>query len=770
MNKLKTTIISFFLICVISVLAGCNNNNLDTKNEVNSSTSITLKGSVTINANAIPSQLEMADNSRAAMFSGDSVLALDVPSFTVTATQSKTGYKLTGEIESSGSDYYYYIVIPSAGDWSIKIQVNTQNGMAFSGSGIANIEYSSSSLSGYAPSIVLMPVQTPGETGSINLKVKTSLQQDNSGSYTVKWLWDTNNKPAGVADAQATMSYAQGSESDAFAFSDVPAGSYKVTIQFFDNNSKLLYSCGQWITVFGNLTTDSWYGEGPQYEEDSNEKIWLSLTQTAVTEYAKYNSDVSLAQNPTVLYKKVQSDEYQIMLVDGEIDDNLTFTATSPSGITTANIDTPYFTNIFCYGNNGTTYIFVEATESSGDNAGALHHFIYEIKSDNTTNWYEFVDSADATQYKDYSSITALYFDKENSQLYAIILGDALANGSFVSKLFKLTLNSDNTITATAYPEMILPQEVTCFAVTNGNLYIPVFQNGWVKLQVYQLTANSVKQISSLLLENFLATKYEIDKKDVSHVIEITDMICQNNSLFILVNDNYNKYQNVYSRGGILKYDLFSNTTNAQIAGMTLKDALCGEDGFKWPMSTEHNDSLTPVSYTCFSSDTKKLYYKYSADGEPAEYSEYVATNSAFTSFYSPYDEDSLQFFGPRKFISYNEEEFLIADSGYVSYVTEVEAGKHESYSLGGERYDDSCTLTFAQVNRVVKVNAADLTIDSVTDVSDKTVAFTACPTYLMGKTKVIENYPALYTYNGTDYVEYNTGNGVFTYIPKKQD
>lgn len=170
-------------------------------------------------------------------------------------------------------------------------------------------------------------------------------------------------------------------------------------------------------------------------------------------------------------------------------------------------------------------------------------------------------------------------------------------------------------------------------------------------------------------------------------------------------------------------------------------------------------------SYTCFSSDTKKLYYKCSAE----DYSEYVATNSAFTSFYSPYDEDSLQFFGPRKFISYNEEEFLIADSGYVSYVTEVEAGKHEPYSLGSESYDDSCTLTFAQVNRVVKVNAADLTIDSVTDVSDKTVAFTACPTYLMGKTKVMETYPTLYTYNGTDYVEY-TGNGVFPYIPKKQD
>ena len=99
-----------------------------------------------------------------------------------------------------------------------------------------------------------------------------------------KYNRDNNEetKPAGVEDQFVTMPYAAESFSDPFTFTNIPTGTYKVKIQFVDNNGNTLLTCEQWIHVFANCTTNTWYGSGSQYTKDNTGKTWLSLTQDAL--------------------------------------------------------------------------------------------------------------------------------------------------------------------------------------------------------------------------------------------------------------------------------------------------------------------------------------------------------------------------------------------------------------------------------------------------------------------------------------------------------
>lgn len=741
--------ISVLLIIAALVLTGCSNsisapqNNSNNKEEQVHGCTIT--GGININANAAPSVVQSVNSPRMATAGTEGSFFINCPDSTVLAENLTTGYTIAGriyEVSNGGpAGYAYNITLPSSGEWLIK--VNAKAGEAsYYGEADVYIAYSQGSFgsslvmqSAEPPSIVLSPLFKSGENGTIELKVINKMPNTYSTDpYTVKMIW-TDGKPAAILNNvnSVSMPAAYNSESDAFNFTNVPAGAYKVEMQFC-LGSKVLYSCSQWIHVFGDMKTNSWYGTGPQYAEVSG-KTWLALTEEAVFAYER--SQPKTYSEKSVLYSFNGIDDYYIQIIS----QNNYYPSFSPLTVPddiilpgSLGIDTNCFTNNYCYGKNNTVYV---AGEIMDDEYYNMYHYIYEIQQDGTTKqYYMFEDPDDQSDNRLESEIVAINFNEINGHIFIITAGKEISHthgNYYFQKLFEVELNS-STNTAVIKKTYTIGQknkQINTFLINDGFLYLSEYRNNCVFLDMYLIDSDNetLTQLSSKKLLDLSESKYNTNQIE-KHTILINDMVNVNDSIYILMSDYYIGWDYSYCRGGVLKYDTF-NKTCEDISGFATSDIYL---------------SVGEVKYLCSSDDTYIIptYPDQTFNDDNKYYLGVYAYN------YSPANENS-EFYGPKKIISYNDSYLYITDSGIKVLL------------------DNENKTSFENINRIAKFDVKNMEIEEIVPGVDSSVKFE------IEKEEIFTTGTEGYTLDNTIVYDVNgetlTGDSkVYPYILKKQN
>ncbi|MCR4901130.1 MAG: hypothetical protein K5907_09990, partial [Treponema sp.] len=582
------------------------------------------------------------------------------------------------------------------------------------------------------PSIILSPLFKTGETGTINLKVKNKMPSTYSTDpYTVKMIW-TDGKPAAILYNVNSVSLPANynSESDVFTFTNVPAGAYKVEMQFCAG-SKILYSCEQWIHVFGNMTTNSWYGTGPQYAEVSG-KTWLALTEEAVHAYEQ--SQPKTYSEKSVLYRFNNIDDYDIQVIT----QNNYFPAfsaiTVPEVILPDSLDvfSNSLTNSYCYGENSTIYIAGEVIDATYDN---MYHYIYEIPQNGTGKYYLFEDSDDQSDNRLESEIVAINFDENNGHIFIMTAGKEIShtNGHYYfQKLFEVQLDSstNTAVIKKTYAVGQKNQQINTFMINDGFLYLSEYRNNCIFLDMYLMDYDNetLTQLSSKKLLDLSESKYNTNQIE-KHTILINDMVNVNDSLYILMSDYYIGWDYSYCRGGVIQYDTFKKTCE-DISGFATSDIYLSVGEVKYLCSSDNTYIIPTYPDQTFNDDNQ--YYL-----------------GVYAYNYSPENENS-EFYGPKKILSYNDSYLYITDSGVKLLV------------------DNENKTSFENINRIAKFNIENMEIEEIVSGVDSEVNFE------LEKDKVFtsgtEGYSLdteVYDYNGDTL---SIGTKVYPYILKHQD
>lgn len=758
--KHSVKIISVFIAALaISafVLTGCPHQSSNPVEEVEP---LVLNGKIEIESGAFPSDDSGAISNRAASYDA-STLDLSDYEFSVKAVHADTGYEMTGTVNIA--DHSYSILIPSTGTWKIQIAgTRTQNGQTctlFFGETPVYVYFKYLELYGknilYSdvnPYVSLQPFFKSGETGYINLAVRTTLPQTaTSKKYKVKWLWG-DEKPESAQNAEVQMDYAENSVSDYFTFNNAPlaAGAYKVTIQFWDDaETTLLYSTDQWIHVFGGFTTNCWYGNGPQYSKDGENKIWLTLTQEGAASFALVSGIPASSRN--VWYNYLGSSRYEVMLSSHDEGFD-SFNATQvPQNMTYLDGDIPRdfseediypeLTDVFCIGKDGTIYIVAEGS----DYMTFARHYICEYKVDGTVNWYEFYDETDDSTGKYLSYLSSLYYDHKTDKLYGMIEGEPMPNGKIFTKLYEFDLDiSTHTAEHYVYPQILGSIEINSFAVCDNYLYFPFASEGSIKLLCYEFSRSPEKMTYITTLKVMQTSNLIYQYSSYPHEFEVTDMICIDDNLYILVKDYYvDTRHSIYSRGGVIKYNLFNKALEG-IAGFAASDA------------NQANDEILRLPFFTGEGSNKNIVYKKISE-DPEEYEKYL-WDDAVAYLYAPDNSSGLsqtQFISPQKFIYYDSNELLVADSGYAFFVN-----THNEYYYA----------TFDDVNRVMKVDLKTFEVDDCIPIQEeKQFTKRASKDYLYGEEALPDNSfgETLYTFNGNTWEAVSSSARYYPYIPR---
>ena len=736
MKKIKTI---FLLTSIFAALifTGCNNSvsvpyNDNSENN-NNEQGYSLKGGISFNINALLS--ELSGNTSSARMASPYLeditnLEIDCNSSTVTGLNSRSGYKIKGSIaQDEDEDYFYTIYLPFAGEWEIQLVVKTST-MTFCGNCNVTIINDNGQLNyvGFAPEIGLVPVISKNQTGTINLGIGNDVISNDGSNYSVVWTWE--QKPEDVKENPSTYNF-QDEDYIEISFDNIPSGSYKVNIAF-KKDETTLYSCDQWIHVFGGMETDTWYGSGPQYINNN-----FVLTQQAVSLYKKLQ--LGTYSEKTVLYKKNTAEECDIQIID-QNNYSTDFSAISVPDVILPEPLVAYgnsLTNTYCYGKDNTIYV---AGEVMDDEYYNMYHYIYEIQQDGTTTqYYLFEDPDDKSDYKYESTITAIDYDENNGHIFIINEGkEILQNNDYVyfHKLFEVELDSDSN---TAVLQKIYKigqknQQINTFLINDGLLYLSEYRNNCIFLDMYLIDSenNTLTQFYSKKLLDLSESKYKTNNIE-NHIVLINDLVYINNSLYILMSDYYTNLYYSYCRGGVIKYDTFAQTCE-DIAGFA---------------TTDNFNSIPKVNFLCSENNTSenKIY----TNGTIPHNDDDLYYLEISTQNYGPVN-DNLEFYGPKKIISYNDSYLYITDSGIKILL------------------DNENITSFENINRIAKFNIEDMEIEEIVSGVDSEVKFE------LEKDKVFTSGTEGYTLGET--VVYDEGGNLLTgsntkiypYILKHQD
>lgn len=679
-------IISVFLICAAFILAGCKNS-VSESPKVQDVKGCTISGSINLNMDAYPSESGTLNNARMATAGTGNSFFINCPDSTLTAVHSATGYTIQGSIfELSSSNYTYKVVLPSSGTWLLKL--NAKVGEAnYYGEACVYVDYfigadgAQLSLSDSTPTIVISPVFKQGETGTIELKVMSEYQNSewDGKKFTVKMIWSSNENEPGVGPSsiledptkremtKTVESYYPGCKTNDFTYDNVPAGAYKVTFQFLDYNDVTVYECEQWIHVFGGMTTNTWRGNseitslGIHYREQSS-VTYLTLTNDAVDFYRQAHATVTYPKK-TVLYSKNTDDNgYSVQLVNNNDFENPLDSITIEQTYAAQ-----YLSDVFCYGEGNAIYIAGTARTSSGQ----FNEIVYKVESSVATPYFKTIENVAIEGGE--ATVTSLYYDNVSQTVYGLTKGVS-GSGYYFPCFFEYNQYSTQGVADYIDGNIMLHQSPKAFVVKDDLLYIPDYYNGKLELKCYY-----IDEYSAVLNELFTKSK-TITTLGINHSIEITDMICIGDDIYILVDDYFNAPFYLYSRGGVIKYNL-STQTYEEIGGFALDDVF---------------PSAGVVGVNCSGTDgVVTPVYK-----DTQDFSNNKIFNLDIRIFnYSPSDSTS-EFFGPKRILSYDSQYLYIADSG-------------NNYSLEGE----NDIIQFTPVNRIVKFDIQNMSVTSITNV-----------------------------------------------------
>ncbi len=670
-------LLSIFLICAAFILAACSHDDAPVQG-------YTITGKIEFKANALPTQTQAVNNVRMATIDGAaSGFYIDCSASTVTAVHKTTGFKIRGSVLNPSTDNYgYTVTIPSPGQWLIQISASYGSTSYYGETEVVVIEYNGYLKipdydDNYMPdnvSVSLFPLFNEG-IGTIRLTVKNMLTPASTDAatdtYTVKMSWLSDKPDSLDAQYSATLSYAYNS-SAVLQVNNVPAGAYEVEIQFIDKNGKLVYSCNQWIHVFAGQTTNTWYGTGLDYISQGYD-TYLALTQEAVADYALNNPQIQYSAK-SLIYKYETTGLSYELVTDNVYPDS--FTSSLSIGTFTlsdsVSVTGQSFTDSFCYGNNDSVY-FSGIVSGIAPGSDIKKYSVLYKAGESSAELFAVIKPEIIEGEENAYAINALYYDRYSDYIYGITQGKYGAD-SYFPQFFVYEVKNPGEKLNFYKGSLRSNAPVKAFIVKDGYLYIPEYDSteGNLLLKCYLLGGE-------YNLFEIPGKNITVANLGINHSVEITDMLCLDQDLFILVNDSLFSLGELCSRGAVIKYNF--ETADAETTGLAGEDLFYGNNDVKFNCSAKSSEVLA-----VFTDDTFQEEYKIII----------VQSN------YAPADEDAELFYGPQKILSYDNEYLYIADSG----------NKYSSEGVDG-------TIVFEPVNRIVKFNIADMEIDSPVAASD---------------------------------------------------
>ena len=200
-----------------------------------------------------------------------------------TATTSDGSLNRTGNFLESSHNIRFSISLSTGHTWTITCGLKTSNGaIVFSDSCQVTITNDNPVFSyNFQPQI------TEGSgSGSVNLPItlENGTNIDHITATCPSSSWN-----ASVYDIS----------SPSLVASDIPCGSYEVTINFYENSNILKYSTTQSITVLNSLTTDTWISDESGLINDDGV---FNLTKSLIDQYIRtifYIGDTGLGSEPS---------------------------------------------------------------------------------------------------------------------------------------------------------------------------------------------------------------------------------------------------------------------------------------------------------------------------------------------------------------------------------------------------------------------------------------------------------------------------------------
>lgn len=200
-----------------------------------------------------------------------------------TATTSDGSLNRTGNFLESSHNIRFSISLSTGHTWTITCGLKTSNGaIVFSDSCQVTITNDNPVFSyNFQPQI------TEGSgSGSVNLPItlENGTNIDHITATCPSSSWN-----ASVDDIS----------SPSLVASDIPCGSYEVTINFYEASNILKYSTTQYITVLNSLTTDTWISDESGLINDDGV---FNLTNSLIDQYIRtifYIGDTGLGSEPS---------------------------------------------------------------------------------------------------------------------------------------------------------------------------------------------------------------------------------------------------------------------------------------------------------------------------------------------------------------------------------------------------------------------------------------------------------------------------------------
>ena len=200
-----------------------------------------------------------------------------------TATTSDGSLNRTGNFLESSHNIRFSISLSTGHTWTITCGLKTSNGaIVFSDSCQVTITNDNPVFShNFQPKI------TEGSgSGSVNLPITL---EDGTNIDHITATCPSSSWNASVDDIS----------SPSLVASDIPCGSYEVTINFYEASNILKYSTTQYITVLNSLTTDTWISDESGLINDDGV---FNLTNSLIDQYIRtifYIGDTDLGSEPS---------------------------------------------------------------------------------------------------------------------------------------------------------------------------------------------------------------------------------------------------------------------------------------------------------------------------------------------------------------------------------------------------------------------------------------------------------------------------------------
>ena len=273
-------------------------------------------------------------------------------------------------------------------------------------------------------------------------------------------------------------------------------------------------------------------------------------------------------------------------------------------------------------------------------------------------------------------TINALYYDKYLDFIYGITQGKYGAD-SYFPQFFVYEVKNPGEKLNFYKGSLRSNAPVKSFIVKDGYLYIPEYDSTEDKLLLKCYLLGGEYNLFEIPGKNIIVANLGIN-----HSVEITDMLCLDQDLYILVNDSFFSLGELCSRGAVIKYNF--ETGNNETVGLAQEDLFVDAGTIDYYVSASSTEVID-------------LFAELNKVGSGFEYHNPIAAQSNF----APANEDAELFYGPQKILSYDSEYLYIADSG-------------NKYILEGIEN----SISFEPINRIVKFNIADMEFDSPVEAS----------------------------------------------------